>query len=74
MMKKVIIAPVRAALRLFRLVGSLCNLHALADILKLGCLGAGFSLGFVMGGRFFLPVGEKRTAVFLIENSCSFCK
>src|SRR5699024_11388654 len=30
-----------------------------------------FSLGFVMGGRSFLPVGEIKSSRFLYENSCS---
>ena len=33
--------PLGTALRLFRLVGAECNIHAPADFLKLGNLGAG---------------------------------
>ena len=40
--------PLGAALRLLRLVGAECNIHALAYLLKLGNLGAGsFQFGVV---------------------------
>ena len=40
--------PLGAALRLFRLVGAECNIHAPADFLKLGNLGAGiFQFGII---------------------------
>ena len=40
--------PFGAALRLLRLVGAECNIHAPADFLKLGNLGAGvFQFGIV---------------------------
>ena len=59
--------PLGAALRLLRLVGAECNIHAPADFLKLGNLGAGifqrvifrFSLCFE-GGIFFLPRARGR--------------
>ena len=40
--------PLGAALRLLRLVGAECNIHAFADFLKLGNLGAGiFQFGII---------------------------
>ena len=59
--------PLGAALHLLRLVGAECNIHAPADFLKLGNLGAGifqrvlvhFSLCFE-GGIFFLPRGDRQ--------------
>lgn len=40
--------PLGAALRLLRLVGVECNIHAFADFLKLGNLGAGiFQFGII---------------------------
>ena len=69
--------PLGAALRLLRLVGAECNIHAPADFLKLGNLGAGlfqrvifrFPLCFE-GGIFFLPRGERQgSMVSLILTS-----
>ena len=59
--------PLGAASRLCRLVGAECNIHAPADFLKLGNLGAGlfqrvifrFPLCFE-GGIFFLPRGDRQ--------------
>ena len=59
--------PLGTALRLFRLVGAECNIHAFADFLKLGNLGAGlfqrvifrFPLCFE-GSIFFLPRGDRQ--------------
>ena len=40
--------PLGAGLRLCRLVGAECNIHAFADFLKLGNLGAGiFQFGII---------------------------
>ena len=40
--------PLGTALGLFRLVGAECNINALADLLKLGNLGAGiFQFGII---------------------------
>lgn len=40
--------PLGAVLCLFRLVGAECNIHAFADFLKLGNLGAGiFQFGII---------------------------
>lgn len=40
--------PLGAALRLLRLIGAECNIHAPADFLKLGNLGAGiFQFGII---------------------------
>ena len=53
--------PLGAALRLCRLVGAECNIHAPADFLKLGNFGAGIFQRFIFrfplcfeGGIFFL--------------------
>ena len=59
--------PLGAALRLLRLVGAECNIHAFADFLKLGNLGAGFFQRVVFrfslcfeGGIFFLQRGDRQ--------------
>ena len=66
--------PLGAALRLLRLVGAECNIHAPADFLKLGNLGAGifqrvifrfplcfeavYSFSHAEIGRVFTPSGK----------------